>query len=76
MNNPIPPLDPRMFPNETNIRDIKGFIRTLTEAEHSRSVAGIPRNFFEQVYITTSGASTSLYIYNTSTTSWLSTSLA
>ena len=63
-------MEEKIFPNENNIQDIVGFIRTLSEDPSSTGLIPKPRNFSEQLVIVTNGGSTSAYFYDTTNTAW------
>lgn len=57
----------KTFPNENNLDDITGFIRTLTEEP-----SYIPRSFSEQYVLVTTGGSSRAYLYDISSNTWKS----
>lgn len=61
----------KLFPNESNLFDIRGFVRTLTEDPNSGFLA-TPRNFSEQFVIVTTGGSSRAYLYDTNARNWKS----
>lgn len=60
----------KLFPQENHIFDLDGFLRTLTEEP-----THTPKKFSDQLVIVTTGGSSALYIYDTSSTSWMYTAL-
>jgi|APSaa5957512535_1039671.scaffolds.fasta_scaffold27338_2 hypothetical protein len=54
-----------VFPNESNIANIVGFISTFTEAP-----TYVPKQFLQQFVLVRAGGSTSAYIYDIVNTQW------
>lgn len=61
----------KTFPDDTNWRDINGFILSLTETP-----AYTPRGAFEQFVMVTAGGSSRAYLYDTTAKAWRSVVIA
>lgn len=59
------------FTEETNWRDIRGFLLRLTEEP-----THTPKGMFEQIVVVTTGGSSRAYIYDTVANNWKSTVIA
>ena len=68
----------KTFPTETNIQDLEGFIRTVTEAPDSSDVnRGFnPKKFSDQILLVTAGGSTAVYLFNIDDQTWRSVVIA
>ena len=70
-----PFTDLNTVPNEQNVDNLQGFIRTLSEDPSSSGILQNPKKFVDQVAVVTNGGSSSLYIYDTNNQAWKYTSL-
>lgn len=63
-------LSANTFPEENNIEDLTGFIRTSPEDPSATGVYRSPRKFSQQIVLVTNGGSTSAYFYDTTNQAW------
>ena len=59
-----------VFPNENNLFNLYGFIRTIDFVPTEK-----PKTFADQLFIVTAGGSSRMYIYDTRGLAWRYTTL-